>query len=333
MTTIGHNNHDSDNRAHGLKAKTIKSILRRKVEEWLGTIKDEDLRKICAKEAIVTGGSIASMLLGEDVNDFDIYFRTKRTVRAVADYYVNEFQAQRKEHGGVPINVYVEELRDTDNKERIRIVVKSAGVMGEGQEADYQYFEASRNDHDAGEYVGEAFDPLSSVKDIVDNAKVDMQGSGDKYAPAFLSSNAISLRGKVQLILRFYGDPEEIHQSYDFVHCMNYWESGTGKIVLKPEALEALLSRTLVYSGSKYPLCSVIRTRKFIERGWRINAGQYLKMAMQISELDLTNHVILEEQLTGVDVAYFAEVIEKIKSKNPEKVDAAYLTEIIDRMF
>ena len=94
-----------------------------------------------------------------------------------------------------------------------------------------------------------------------------------------------------------------------------------------------MLSRTLVYAGSQYPLCSVIRTRKFIKRGWRINAGQYLKMAMQLSKLDMTDHVTLEEQLTGVDVAYFAEVISKIKDRNPEKVDAAYLTEIIDRMF
>lgn len=318
---------------HGLKSKTIKSVLRNKVNNWLATIKDEDLRKKCAEEAIVTGGSIASMLLGEQVNDFDIYFRTKETVLAVANYYVKEFEGQRKKQGGVPVNIYVEELEDSQNRPRVRIVVKSAGVAGEGQEQDYQYFEGSSNDHDAGEYIGEAFDPLSDVKDIADDAKESLAGEGDDYAPAFLSSNAISLRGKIQLILRFYGSPDDIHQSYDFIHCMNYWESGTGKLTLKAEALEALLSRTLVYAGSQYPLCSVIRTRKFIKRGWRINAGQYLKMAMQIAELDMTNHVTLEEQLTGVDVAYFAEVIAKIKDKNPEKVDAAYLTEIIDRMF
>ncbi|AUQ64400.1 hypothetical protein [Phaeobacter inhibens] len=318
---------------HGLKAKTIKSILRNKVNAWLESIKDEGLRSLCQKEAIVTGGSIASMLLGEEVNDFDIYFRTKSTVRAVADYYVKEFEAQRKAQGGVPVPIYVEELKDSAGKDRVRIVVKSAGVAGEGQEADYQYFERQGVNYDAGEYVGEAFDPLSDVKDIADEVREEAAGDVDKYSPAFLSSNAISLRSKVQLILRFYGDPDEIHQSYDFVHCMNYWESGTGALTLKPEALEALLSRTLVYAGSQYPLCSVIRTRKFVERGWRINAGQYLKMAMQISQLNLADHVTLEEQLTGVDVAYFAEVIEKIKTKDPQKVDAAYLTEIIDRMF
>lgn len=318
---------------HGLKAKTIKSILRNKVNAWLDSIEDEDLRKTCCNEAIVTGGSIASMLLGEGVNDFDIYFRTKDTVRRVADYYVAKFLAAKSEQGGIEVNTFVEELKDSQGKDRVRIVVKSAGVSSDSQEQDYQYFEG-RPDHEAGEYIGEAFDPLSDVKDIVDPVKEEASDATPAlYSPAFLSSNAISLRGKVQLILRFYGDPEEIHESYDFVHCMNYWESGKSNLVLRQDALEALLSRTLVYKGSQYPLCSIIRTRKFIERGWRVNAGQYLKMAMQVSKLDLTNHAVLEEQLTGVDVAYFAEVIEKIKDKNPERVDAAYLTEIIDRMF
>lgn len=318
---------------HGLKSKTIKSVLRIKINAWLDTITDENLRDACRREAIVTGGSIASMLLGEEVNDFDVYFRTKATVRAVADYYVAKFAEQRKAQGGVPVNIYVEELKDTQGKDRVRVIVKSAGVAGQGQTQDYQYFEGADNDHDAGHYVGEAFDPLSDVKDAADLAKDALTGPGENYAPTFLSTNAISLRGKVQLILRFYGEPDEIHQSYDFIHCMNYWESGQSKLTLRAEALEALLSRTLVYAGSQYPLCSVIRTRKFVKRGWRINAGQFLKMAMQISELDMKDHVVLEEQLTGVDVAYFAEVIGKIKERDPERVDAAYLTEIIDRMF
>jgi hypothetical protein len=320
------NNHDTP--AHGLKSKTIKSVIRNKINAWLDSITDESLRDVCRKEAIVTGGCIASMLLGEDVNDFDVYFRTKGTVRRVADHYVKEFSAGRKAQGGVEVPIFVEEVEDLDGKPRIRIVVKSAGGAGEGQKEDYQYFE-NGNDHDAGEYIKEAFDPLDSVKKLA-------EGEAEArpiFSPSFLSSNAISLRGKVQLILRFYGEPDEIHSSYDFAHCMNYWESGTSALTLRQEALESLLSKALVYKGSRYPLCSIIRSRKFIERGWRINAGQYLKMAMQVSRLDMTNHTVLEEQLTGVDVAYFAEVIEKIKAKDPEKVDAAYLTEIIDRMF
>jgi hypothetical protein len=89
----------------------------------------------------------------------------------------------------------------------------------------------------------------------------------------------------------------------------------------------------LRYVGSKYPLCSVVRLRKFIARGWTINAGQILKMCMQLSALDLTDINVLQDQLTGVDAAYFLQVMEKLKEKDPEKVNSAYLIEIIDRMF
>ncbi|WP_424967305.1 hypothetical protein [Dinoroseobacter sp. S375] len=316
---------------HGLKAKTIKAILRKKVDEWLASIEDESLRKDCAKEVVVTGGCIASMLLGETVNDFDVYLRKKETVRKLAEYYCERFKAIKSAQGGVPYDVFVEDLKDTRGKDRVRLVVQSAGVASADAESDYKYFE-SRPDHEAGDYVSEAFDPLSEVADIVEPIKEEL-AEGTPYEPSFISSNAISLKGKVQIVVRFFGDPDEIHENYDFDHCKNYWEASTGKLTLRPEALEALLSKTLAYSGSLYPLCSVIRTRKFIERGWRINAGQYLKMSMQLSDLDLKNPAVLEEQLTGVDAAYFAQVIQRVKDKDPNRVDAAYLTEIIDRMF
>ena len=85
--------------------------------------------------------------------------------------------------------------------------------------------------------------------------------------------------------------------------------------------------------GSKYPVCSIFRIRKFVSRGWTINAGQILKILMQVSAMDLTNISTLEDQLTGVDCAYFTEVIGKLKSEDPEKINTAYLVEIIDRMF
>jgi hypothetical protein len=42
---------------------------------------------------------------------------------------------------------------------------------------------------------------------------------------------------------------------------------------------------------------------------------------------------VLEDQLTGVDCAYFINVVNRLRSKDPEKVNTAYLIEIIDRMF
>lgn len=101
--------------------------------------------------------------------------------------------------------------------------------------------------------------------------------------------------------------------------------------------MEALLSRQLVYQGSKYPICSIIRTRKFLARGWHINAGQYLKMCFQVSRLDLRDLAVLEDQLVGVDSAYFLQLIDALQRKkesDPEfVVSSTYLGSIIDRLF
>jgi hypothetical protein len=53
----------------------------------------------------------------------------------------------------------------------------------------------------------------------------------------------------------------------------------------------------------------------------------------QISEIDMTDHAILREQLTGVDQAYMFQLIEALKSVDPEKINSTYIAEIIDRIF
>ena len=321
----------TENTRNGMKAKTIKSICRKKIDHWLASVEDESLRKLLAENVIVTGGAIASMLLGEKINDFDIYFRTHDVTLAAARYYLSKFEPRKKEGIRVPLSVL-------DEDGRIRIVVKSAGIASEeGTEKPYEYFEGSP-DECASAYVGEIMQDPEQIEDAHQETEQKALNTEDgekekKYRPIFISTNAITLSGKVQIILRFYGEPDEIHKNYDFVHCTCYWKSWDSELVLRPAALEALLSRTLLYVGSKYPICSVVRLRKFIERGWHVNAGQILKMAMQIGELDLNDLKVLEDQLTGVDTAYFIQLIERLKEHDPERVDTAYLVEIIDRIF
>lgn len=287
-----------------MKKKTIKAALRKKIDEWLKSIGDEAVRVAAEKGTIVTGGAIASMLLNEPVNDYDLYFRDFETAKKVAEYYIEKFKAVHHH----PLKLDVE-------NGRIRIVTET-GHRGET----------------AGSVV--TLGDIEDTYETAEDAALKTEDDGlPNYRPVFLSTNAITLSGKIQIVLRFYGEPDAIHENYDFVHCTNYWSSWTEDLVLRQDALEALLARELRYVGSKYPVCSVMRLRKFIKRGWNINAGQVLKMAMQISALDLTDPKVLEDQLTGVDSAYFLQVIQKIKEKDPEKVNSAYLVEIIDRMF
>ena len=69
----------------GMKIPTIKSLIRRRLSDWVASIDNEELQKKLREDTIVTGGCIASMLLGEKINDYDLYFRTKETALAVAE--------------------------------------------------------------------------------------------------------------------------------------------------------------------------------------------------------------------------------------------------------
>lgn len=313
-----------------MKAKTIKAVLRKKIDEWLATIEDESVRPLAKANTIITGGCIASMLLREKVNDYDLYFRNKETAQAVAEYYVKRFKVKNRKGIVCPISVEAE-------GDRIRIVIKSAGVASEeGAEVPYRYFESSP-DGVAGGYVSEIMQDPGQIEDAYEETeRAALETEDDDrplYRPVFLSTNAITLSHRIQIIIRFWGEADSIHENYDFVHCTCYWQSWDSKLVLQPAALEAMLARELRYVGSKYPLCSLIRIRKFVARNWTINAGQIVKICMQLNEMDLTNIEVLEDQLTGVDVAYFVELIHKLKADDPEKVNTAYLIEIIDRLF
>jgi len=323
--------------------KIIKSILKRKHNEFVASIKDEEIRRLVDKNSIITGGSIASMFLKEPVNDFDYYFTDKETTLKVAKYFVNEFNIlhppKPNSHTEAP-HVYTEKnhqkVEDGEDFDRIRIMVKSAGIIGENtDESQYEYFEG-RPLEEGEEYVRQSLGDVLEDADELDGSKLPDEDK-ERYRPVFLTDNAITLANKVQIIIRFYGSPEQIHENYDYVHCTNYWTSKNGELVLRQPALESLLAKELKYVGSKYPLCSLVRMRKFITRGWHINAGQILKIAMQISELDLDNLDVLEDQLTGVDTAYFNQIIQDLRQKQMENenfhIEMPYLCTIIDRLF
>lgn len=282
-----------------MKAKTIKKVLQKKHKDFYESIEDTHVRKLVKKNSIITGGSIVSMLLGEEVNDYDYYFTDKETALAVSNYYVDKFNKDRE-------SSTVRRLASVmESENRVRIMIKSEGIAG-------------------NKGIDEEGNPIEESE----------ESEEQKFKPIFLSENAITLSGKVQLVVRFFGDAEEIHTNYDFKHATCWWTSADNHLELPQEALEAIITKELVYQGSKYPLASIFRTKKFIQRGWHINAGQYLKMVFQLNDMDLTNLDVLREQLTGVDALYFFEIIEIIQNREPEiALDSAYVMEVIDRVF
>jgi hypothetical protein len=286
----------------------------KKIEDWAATVEEEnkEVADLIRNNIIVTGGAIASMLLREKVNDYDCYIRDFEAAQKIINFYTEKFKA--KKHTTIEIDVMEDPV-----EQAIKLKIKSAGVIGE-QSENYEYFESSENPPE---------DYLDTTMDIDVNNECT-----DRYEPKFLSQNAITLSNDIQIISRFIGEPEIIHENYDFIHATNYYTHWNKQLHLNQDALKSLLERNLYYVGSKYPLASIIRTRKFIQRGWTITAGQYLKMVMQLNKLDLLNYGVFIDQLNGVDVAYFQELMEILEEKfgATKQIDETYLATLMDRL-
>lgn len=261
---------------------------------------------------IVTGGCFTSMLQGELPNDIDIYFNNMDVAKLVSWYYINQMRTtgELKETTYSPLI----DIQTMDGG--VTILIKSQGITGDGiKSEDYRYFEM-HPENDIDQFFKEY---RNKVKDV-----------GTSYNVSFMTSNAITLANNLQIITRFVGSIDEIHANFDFIHTTNFWTWECG-VVYSERALAATLEKRLYYFGSRFPVATIFRMRKFIERGWRISGGEMLKVAFDVSKLDLTNVNVLRDQSIGMDSAYFHEVIEKIHDK--KDIDRTYLFQCIDEVF
>jgi hypothetical protein len=205
--------------------------------------------------------------------------------------------------------------------DRIKIIFPSDGIVGDP--------DAVRAPEELGT------DNITELDEISQESVLEKEVK--RYFPVFMSTNAITLSNGIQVVVRFYGEPAQIHDTYDFEHTKAYYDNGAKSLCIPRAVYEMVMNKTLRYTGSKYPVCSMFRLRKFIARGWTINAGQLLKIALQISQLDLTNVDVSEDQLVGVDSLYFMHLIEqfhKQQSKNKDFVlTTDYVMSVVDKIF
>jgi hypothetical protein len=286
-----------------MQRKTIIKTIKKELELWLDSITDPVLRDDVRKSLLVSGGCIASLYLQEKVNDYDIYIQDIEVAKRLAEYYVGN-DTRMIVLSGSDKEELVKSVEGKDDSAYV-IAVKNL------KEDQVKIFFAEKNGGYAPEYD---------------------EDTAPKYRPVFYSPNAISLSDDIQIVLRFTGDAAAIHKNFDFVHATSYFTYDEG-LVTTVEVLESILSKTLKYRGSLYPVTSIIRIKKFIKRGWNISAGEMLKIMFQISELNLRDPYVLEEQLIGVDIAYFSKLIEILSSTKKETIDSHALNTIIDKVF
>lgn len=101
----------------------------------------------------------------------------------------------------------------------------------------------------------------------------------------------------------FFDSAEAVFEAFDFTVCMVAIELHEEKseLVMHPKFLSDVASRTLHFNnGTRYPYISLIRTKKYQERGYKIGRGNVLAIALACATRPINSWDDAKEQLGGV---------------------------------
>jgi hypothetical protein len=81
-----------------------------------------------------------------------------------------------------------------------------------------------------------------------------------------ITENAVTLKNKLQLITKHYGTPKEIRSTFDFVHCLPYYESVTDKLYISRDQFDLNMTKKL--KTNNVDNLTTYRANKFTDKGW-----------------------------------------------------------------
>lgn len=167
-----------------------------------------------------------------------------------------------------------------------------------------------------GIFAGSAMIPKHEINDIDvffynsrDYGKtVDVLKQVYKY---FETPNCVTINTnyvKVQLCKYSYPTMKQLVGSFDFAHVQIAYDVFTQEVTYTEQAKEAFISRTTTFTGSEYPLSSLIRLNKYYERG-RIQGrgliGEVLLIFKAILERGFKDYDDFKDQLNAIDLNFF----------------------------
>lgn len=146
---------------------------------------------------------------------------------------------------------------------------------------------------------------IDILQDLIQNHNCFVIAESDRSIT--LKSNdlrhADGTRMIVQVItIQDFPTAESIFETFDFTVCMAAYDCDTSKFHYHESFWEDLGAKVLNFnSKTKYPYASLVRTRKYTEKGYNLPKGELLKIALTIANHGMTTSwTELCQQIGGV---------------------------------
>lgn len=97
---------------------------------------------------------------------------------------------------------------------------------------------------------------------VIDEKYRELSGSDGKM----ITENAMTLKNKIQFIIKHNGTPDEVRETFDFVHCKPYYHFGKDQLFISREQFDLCRDKKLKINNMKAQ--TIWRQSKFEKRGY-----------------------------------------------------------------
>lgn len=171
------------------------------------------------------------------------------------------------------------------------------------------------------------FDCYFKQKKDIDKFLFSVGGDAIGFACRFIciTDKSITFKyneTKIQLIHQsYYNDVLEVFSDFDFTVNMIGYDFENENISLDCKALQHLSQRVLsVNTNTKFPLISVLRVNKYLERGYTISKKEMFKLLLSVNKLNLESYDEVVKNLGGMYGISISEVFNQDKEFSIEEV-------------
>ena len=118
----------------------------------------------------------------------------------------------------------------------------------------------------AGKVVANLYTNDLSYQNEVELVNENYRDASNLPDGRLITENAITLKTKVQLITKHYGSPDQIRKTFDFIHCLPWYDPALDKLYISKQQYDLCVAKKLLVNN----IDSVTshRKNKFFDKGW-----------------------------------------------------------------
>lgn len=158
---------------------------------------------------------------------------------------------------------------------------------------------------------------------------IDFFTSSDNYKCVATTDNAVTFEFSIfteKIIIQLIRAKHLINEciydtisSFDFTINMAAYDLLSDNIIAHVDFYKDNMKRKLVFNeNTLYPIISMHRAIKYMERGYKLSGYEQVKIALAINNLNMKNYKDLKIQLQGIDTSMFRKLTDKLM-ENPEE--------------